>query len=522
MNRHILVLKFVVTVFFLTSFCLKVCGQVNAGDDYEILTPKPALRPRLNNPLVYGARPGHPFIFHIPCQGNRPIHFTIKNLPSTLKLDKTAGLVTGTVPAKGTYNMVIMAKNKDGKDSKNFKLVAGDTLSLTPSMGWNDWYAYYTRITDEDVRKAADVLMSSGMADVGYAYINIDDCWENRKKGTNGYDKADSGRKGEERDAQGNIIPNVYFPNMKKLTDYIHSKGLKAGIYSSPGPHTCGGYVGSYQHEVQDAKQYADWGFDFLKYDWCSYGQIEGKNADLAAYKKPYILMGSLLKQQNRDILLNLCQYGMKDVWEWGAEVGAQSWRTSGDLGFELDRIFDVAVNNAKHRQYSKPGAWNDPDYIQIGYIGIANKEGIAEQTKMPPSMQYAYMSLWCLMASPLFYSGDMNHLDPFTLNVLCNPEVIAVDQDPLGKCARVIMGNDSTFLMIKNMADGSKALGLFNRNKKPLEVTATWKELQISGRRKLRNLWLQKNIGTFRHSFKSTVPAHGVVLVSISKRKVF
>jgi alpha-galactosidase len=232
--------------------------------------------------------------------------------------------------------------------------------------------------------------------------------------------------------------------------------------------------------------------------------------------------MGSLLKQQNRDILLNLCQYGMEDVWEWGAEVGAQSWRTSGDLGFELDKIFDVAVNNAKHRQYSKPGAWNDPDYIQIGYIGIANKEGVAEQTKMPPNMQYAYMSLWCLMASPLFYSGDMNHLDAFTLNVLCNPEVIEVDQDPLGQCAKVIMGNDSTFLMIKNMADGSKALGLFNRNKKPVEVTATWKELQISGRRKLRNLWLQKNIGTYRHSFKSTVPAQGVVLVSISKRKAF
>ena len=135
MNRHILVLKFVVTVFFLTTFCLRVCGQVNTGGDYEILTPKPALRPRLNSPLVYGARPEHPFIFHIPCQGNRPIHFTIKNLPSTLKLDKTTGLVTGTVPAKGNYNMVIMAKNKNGKDSKNFKLVAGDTLSLTPSMG---------------------------------------------------------------------------------------------------------------------------------------------------------------------------------------------------------------------------------------------------------------------------------------------------------------------------------------------------------------------------------------------------
>jgi alpha-galactosidase len=519
MNIRIFLLNITAAIFFLAGFNIVVYGQNNSPDNYKILTPRPGPQPRLNNPLVYGARPGHPFIFRIPCQGNRPIHFTIKNLPPTLKLDEITGIITGTVPVKGDYDMVIVAKNKNGKDRKDFKLIAGDILSLTPSMGWNDWYAYYNRISDEDVRKAADVLISSGMADVGYAYINIDDCWENRKKRTRGYDNADSGRKGEERDTQGNIIPNMYFPNMKKLTDYIHTKGLKAGIYSSPGTSTCGGYVGSYQHEAQDAKQYAAWGFDFLKYDWCSYGQIAGKNPDLTAYKKPYLLMGDLLKQQDRDILLNLCQYGMGNVWEWGAEVGGQSWRTSGDLGFQLDKIFDVAINNAKHREYSKPGSWNDPDYIQIGYIGNARKEGLAEQTKMPPNMQYAYMSLWCLIASPLFYSGDMEHLDDFTLNILCNAEVIAVDQDPLGACGKVIMRNDSTFLMVKPMADGSKALGLFNRSKKTVETAATWDELQISGKQKLRDLWRQKNIGTFNHSFKTIVPAQGVVLVSVSKK---
>lgn len=519
MNGYTFLSRITACIFFLMSF-VNVYGQTNSTESYEILTPKPGPQPRLNNPLVYGARPGHPFIFRIPCQGDRPIHFTIKNLPSTLQLDEATGIITGTVPVKGDYNMVIMAKNKYGRNSKHFKLIAGDTLSLTPSMGWNDWYAYYDRITDKDVRKAADILVSSGMADVGYAYVNIDDCWANRKKGTGGYDNADNGRKGEERDAHGNILPNSYFPDMKKLTGYIHAKGLKAGIYSSPGPYTCGGYVGSYQHEAQDAKQFADWGFDFLKYDWCSYGKIAGKNPDLAAYKKPYLLMGDLLKHQDRDILLNLCQYGMGNVWEWGAEVGGQSWRTSGDLGFSLNKIFDVAIKNAGHRQYSKPGSWNDPDYIQIGYIGNANKEGIAEETKMPPNMQYAYMSLWCLMAAPLFYSGDMEHLDEFTLNILCNPEVIAVDQDPLGKCGKVIMHNDSTFLMVKNMADGSKSLGLFNRNKNPMEVTVTWNELQISGAQKLRDLWREKEIGIYRHSFKTTVPAQGVVLISIHKIK--
>lgn len=517
MNNH-LFLKITAIFFSLTGF-VNAYSQTNAANGYEILTPAPGPQPRLNNPLVYGARPGHPFIFRIPCQGRRPIHFTIKDLPPTLKLNEAAGILTGTVPARGNYNMVIIAKNKSGKDSKHFKLVSGDTLSLTPSMGWNDWYAYYNRITDKDVRKAADALVSSGMADVGYAYVNIDDCWANRKKGTGGYENADSGRKGAERDADGNILPNSYFPDMKKLTDYIHSKGLKAGIYSSPGPSTCAGYVGSYQHEAQDAKQFADWGFDFLKYDWCSYGQIAGKHPDGAAFQKPYILMGDLLKQQNRDMLFNLCQYGMGNVWKWGARVGGQSWRTSGDLGVELDRVFQVAINNAKHRQYAKPGSWNDPDYIQIGYIGNARKEGMAEPTTMSPNMQYAYMSLWCLMAAPLFYSGDMEHLDKFTLNVLCNPEVIAVDQDPLGECGKVVMHSDSTFLMVKDMSDGSKAVGLFNRNKKPVEVTATWNELQISGAQKLRDLWREKNIGIRNHYFKTTVPAQGVVLISIRKR---
>jgi alpha-galactosidase len=305
---------------------------------------------------------------------------------------------------------------------------------------------------------------------------------------------------------------------MNGLTDYIHNNGLKAGIYTSPGTLTCGGFTGAYQHEEQDAKQFATWGFDFLKYDWCSYGQIAGKDKSLEAYQKPYRQMGTILKSLDRDIVLNLCQYGMGDVWKWGEEIGSQCWRTSGDLGFELDKIFDVAISNSKHGEYSKPGSWNDPDYIQIGYIGDATKMGLPQLTPMPPAMQYAYMSLWCLMASPLVYSGDMSKLDEFTINVLCNPEVIDIDQDTLGKSGKVTMLPNNCFVMVKELADGSKAVGLFNRGKEAIEVAADWNMLQLSGKQRVRDLWRQKDLGMFQEKFGSMVPAQGVVMVKIGK----
>jgi alpha-galactosidase len=484
----------------------------NSIDGKEILTPAPKPQPRINGPLVYGCRPGHPFFYRIPCQGEKPISFTVKGLPKGLKLDPVTGIITGTVPTAGTYTLQIKAKNQKGKDSREFKIIAGEKLALTPPMGWNHWYAHYDRITDKMMREAADVMISSGMADVGYQYVNIDDCWMNAPKHN------DPKRVGPLRDEQGNMIPNYYFPNMKGLTDYIHDKGLKAGIYTSPGTLTCGGFAGTWQHEEQDARQFAAWGFDFLKYDWCSYGSIAGKDKSLEAYQKPYRQMGSILKSLDRDMVFNLCQYGMGDVWKWGGEVDGHCWRTSGDLGFELDKIFDVALKNSEYRAYSKPGEWNDPDYIQIGWIGNASKMGVPELAPMPPAMQYAYMSLWCLMAAPLIYSGDMSKLDAFTLNVLCNPELIEVNQDPLGKCGNVIKQADNNFIMYKNMADGSIALGLFNRGKTDIEMTIDWSGINISGKHKVRDLWRQTDLGISDLKFSASVPAQGVVMIKISK----
>ena len=521
------------TLIFL--LLIKVSSCQNAGKDkpavsdgYEILTPEPGPAPRINGPLVYGCRPGNPFIYRIPCQGERPVSFSAEALPQSLKLDTNTGIITGNAPGKGEYDVILKASNKHGKSTRSFKIVAGDKLALTPPMGWNHWYAHYNRITDKMMREAADIMLSSGMADVGYQYVNIDDCWMNAPK------HKDSLRIGPARDELGNMLPNRHFPDMKGLADYIHSQGLKAGLYTSPGPLTCAGFTGSYQHEEQDACQFAEWGYDFLKYDWCSYRKIAAemnpqdtvKNSrgriqhSLETYIYPYKLMGDILKKQNRDIVYNLCQYGMGDVWEWGAETGAQCWRTADDLGYFLDKVYDVALKNAEHRQYSRPGEWNDPDYIQIGWIGTARVQTEPALTKMPPAMQYSYMSLWSLMASPLFYSGDMTRLDKFTLNILCNNEIIEVNQDPLGESASVIHHPDSSFIMIKNLYDGSKAVGLFNRGSQEKEVYALWSELGIEGRMVVRDLWRQKKMGNCNKKISVTIPPKGVYMLKISSMR--
>ncbi len=479
-----------------------------------LLTPKPSPVPRVNGPKVYGVRPGHPFIYRIPAQGERPMTFSARGLPKSIQLDTETGIITGTNPKRGEFQVTFTAKNKHGSSRRAFKIISGDTLSLTPSMGWNHWYAHYDRVTDVMMREAADVMIASGMADVGYQYVNIDDCWMNAEK------NSDPRRNGPFRDASGNLIPNKHFPDMKGLADYIHSKGLKAGLYTSPGPRTCAGFAGAWQHEAQDAKQFADWGFDFLKYDWCSYGGVAPKPPTLDDMKKPYILMGNLLKQQSRDILLNHCQYGMGEVWKWGAEVGGQSWRTAGDLGFELDRIFEVALKNCEHRDYQKPGAWNDPDYIQIGWIGSAHSGGLPAPCPLTPTEQYSFMSLWALMASPIFYSGDMSKLDEFTINVLCNPEVIDINQDPLGQCARVVKFDDDTFLMVKDLADGTKAIGLGNKGEEPVQLTAKWNDVGVKGKQPVRDLWRHKDLGKFDGEFKTEVRRHGVVLLRVGTPK--
>jgi alpha-galactosidase len=314
---------------------------------------------------------------------------------------------------------------------------------------------------------------------------------------------------------------------MPTLTAYIHAKGLKAGIYSSPGPLTCGGFAASYQHEAADARTFSGWGFDFLKYDWCSYGDVAPKKLDVADFRKPYDLMGSTLKKQNRDIVLNLCQYGMGGVWDWAADAGGNSWRTTGDLGMEraskLPGFYNIAFANASHSSNAGPGHWNDPDYILIGAVADAFKWEQAPEpvkTTLSSDEQYSYMSMWSLMSSPLFFGGEMASLDDFTLGILCNSEVIDVDQDALGWQARVVRQSENEWILEKPLEDGSVAVGLFNLSEAPRKVSVSLPELGLRSGQQVRDLWRQKDKGDISDLLSADVAPHGVIMVRLSSVK--
>lgn len=479
-------------------------------EEAVILTPAAPPAPRMNGPKVYGVRPGSPFIYRVPATGKRPMTFAAEGLPEGLKLDEKTGIITGKVTAPGEHKVMLLARNGEGLDRREFRVMVGNQLALTPPMGWNHWYTHYDKISDKTMREAANVMIRSGMADYGYQYVNIDDCWMMKP----GSDNPEIN--GEPRDRDGRILPNKRFPDMKALTDYIHHYGLKAGLYTSPGPLTCGGFEGAYQHEAQDAKQFAEWGFDFLKYDLCSYRKIDDSR-EREAMMKPYKLMWDELQKLDRDIVFNLCQYGLANVWEWGAQVG-HCWRTTGDLGIEGGRlskgIYKVGLFNAELSQFAGPGHWNDPDYLLVGWTGNAHSGGKNRAIPLTPNEQYTHMSMWCLMSAPLFFSGDMAKLDAFTLNLLCNSEVIDVDQDVLGQQARIVLKNEDTLILAKPMEDGSQAVGVFNLGPVARTMSVSWKQLGVSGKQRVRDLWRQQDIGVLDEALEQPVARHGVCMV--------
>ncbi len=482
-----------------------------SAEEAVILTPRPGPAPRINGPRIFGVRPGSPFLYTIPTTGERPMTFSIDDLPEGLTVDASNGRITGRLTRPGTYRVTFRAVNRHGKAAREFRIVCGDTLALTPHMGWNSWE---NRVSDRIMREAADAMVSSGLADHGFSYVNIDDCWA-MKAGSD-----DPALQGAPRDGRGMVNSNGRFPDMKALTDYIHSRGLKAGIYTSPGMQTCAGYTGAWQHEEDDVRRFVEWGFDFLKYDWCTYAKI-AKDQSPAELQKPYRRISALLAGQPRDIILNICQYGKGKVWEWGREAGGNSWRTADDLGGSFEGIpdalfrdgFDVYAANELHK-YGGPGAWNDPDYLLLGLLSDWN--GGSAPTPLTPNEQYSHVSLWCLVAAPLILSGDITKLDDFTLGLLTNDEVLEVDQDALGRPGRRVSRNGGLEVWIRELEDGSLAVGLFNRGEGPAEVKVSWTELGRSGRQAVRDLWRQKDLGTFADGFSASVGRHGVVLVGV------
>jgi len=358
-------------------------------------------------------------------------------------------------------------------------------LAPTPPMGWNSWNKFAEKVDDQAVRGMADAMVSSGMKDAGYVYVNIDDTWEGQ------------------RDARGNIQSNSKFPDMKALADYVHSKGLKIGIYSSPGPKTCAGYEGSYQHEEQDAKTWAAWGIDYLKYDWCSAEKVYKPSDMPAVYKK----MGDALKATGRPIVYSLCQYGLQRVWEWGASIGGNLWRTTGDIEDKWDSMsaigFDKQTNLEK---YAGPGHWNDPDMLEVGNGGMTNVE------------YQTHMGLWAMLSAPLLAGNDLRNMTPAIHDILTNKEVIAIDQDKLGDQGRRFSKDGGGEAWYKQLANGDLAVGLFNRSEGMESVVAQWEILGLKGKHKVRDLWTHTDLGSFRDGYSAAVQAHGVILLRIAR----
>ena len=475
-----------------------------------ILTPPESSLPRINGPVVYGVRPGHPVLYRVPVTGTRPVTVRLEGLETleglgNLVFDAEKRILSGSIEKPGEYPIMIVAENARGKAEKRFTIKVGDKIALTPPLGWNHWNCFGWKVTAEKIRSAADALDKSGLAEHGYSYVNIDDFWQNSHNPAGSAPEL----RGPERNEDGTVNSNANFPDMKGLAAYIHSKGFKAGLYSSPGPTTCGGCTGSFRYEAQDAKTYAEWGYDYLKHDWCSYKNVaEGTGLERAM--KPYRIMGRALRDQNRDIVFSLCQYGHDDVSVWGEKVGAQCWRVVGDI-FDMWGRISYAANCLKPVwMNSAPGSWNDADMLCVG-CGLWNE---FKGCRLAPNEQYTHMSIWALAASPLLIGCDLEKLDDFTMSILRNDEMIDIDQDPLGQAASCIVDGESHEIWARPLVDGSIAVGLFNKGLSPREIAFDMAAAGMDGAWKVRDVWRQKDEGVARGVYKANVYGHATHLV--------
>ena len=464
-----------------------------------ILTPEPPPVPKINGPALIGARPGRPFLYKIPVTGLRPVTVSAEKIPAGLSLDPATGIITGSVNQKGGYAVALTARNSKGSDRRTLRVVIGDTIALTPPMGWNSWNCWGLSVDQGKVIASAEAFKAKGLLDHGWQYLNIDDGWE--IVGTSGEPK---------RDANGDIRTNAKFPDMKALGDTLHSLGLKFGIYSSPGPLTCGGYTASYGYEKNDARSYARWGIDYLKYDWCSFEKI-AKDTSIGELQAPYRLMRSRLDEVDRDIVFSLCQYGMGKVWEWGARVGGNLWRTTGDITDTWESMSGIGFNQIANARYAGPGHWNDPDMLVVGWVGWGPS---LHPSGLTPDEQYTHISLWCMLSAPLLIGCDLARLDEFTLNLLTNDEVLAVDQDPLGRQAVPVFKSGDIQVWTKDLSDGGKSIGIFNTGAGPATFALDRSRIGIRKDAPVRDLWRQKAFASSPGTLEFRVPSHGVVLL--------
>lgn len=503
--------------------------------EYIIHTPKASKAPAVNGAMVYGVRAGHEVIYRVPATGEAPLTITVSGLPSGLIFNKTTNVIRGRVGKTGVYPVRMTVSNKHGRVTKNWTLKVGDEIALTPPLGWNSWNSFACDVTAQDIRNTADQLVKTGLAGYGWNYINIDDCWMKKpdvmampsgkdRDNREAYFKAGANQRkrfnepevvGDTRDAQGNVLSNKDFADMKALTDYVHNMGFKAGLYTSPGPLTCQRFEGSYQYELADAKQFAAWGFDYLKYDWCGLrGVVPTRTLESA--KAPYETMGIALRSVDRDVFYSLCQYGWNEVWKWGSSIGGNAWRTTGDIRDNWESMTRIGFGQAGLEPYAAPGRWNDPDMLVVGYVGWSKN---LRPTYLSPNEQYTHISLWSLLAAPLLIGCDLTRMDDFTYGLLSNSEVLAINQDPLGKQAARIIKDSTVQVWAKPMQDGSLAVGIFNLGEEPVSYAVPLATLGLSGNYVMRDVWKQLDVGSVASAIDAKVNRHGVMLMTLRKR---
>jgi alpha-galactosidase len=470
--------------------------------DPQIASGIPA-EPRINSPRVYGATPGSEFLFRIPASGEGPLKFAAEGLPAGLTLDAERGIITGRLQGEGETHVKITVTGPKGTATNTLTIVSGKRkLALTPPMGWNSWNSWGGSVDAEKIKAAADALDRSGLAAHGFQYVCIDDGWEGR------------------RDDAGVLQPNQKFPDMKGLTKYVHDLGLKVGIYSSPGATTCQGLPGSLGHEEIDARTWAEWGIDYLKHDWCGYSRVAAWDAPLAEHKKPYAVMRAALDATGRDFVYSLCQYGYADVWKWGADpdVGGNMWRTTGDLLDTWFNLESVGFRQAGREVHGGPGHWNDTDMLVVGSVGWGPN---LHPTRLTKNEQLLHITLWTLQAAPLMVGCNLDDLDQFTIDLLTNHEVLEVLNDPLGKSNGRVWKEGRLEVWSRPLADGTLAVGLFNRGLQEYEVSANWSDLGLTGPQPVRDLWQHKDLPAANSKFTAKVPRHGTVFVKIGVPKL-
>jgi len=487
-----------------------------------ILTPKAPETPRINGAKVFGVRPNSQFLYTIPATGRRPMTFAVENLPAGLKVDKQTGRITGKLSTPGEYKVQFIAKNELGTAQREFRIVVGDKIALTPPMGWNSWNCWGNAVSQEKVLSSAKAMVEKGLINHGWQYINIDDGWQALRGGKH---KA--------------VMSNSKFPDMKGLADEVHDMGLKIGIYSGPWVGTYAGHVGSYsdnpdgtydwvekyanehyrfvdpegkvKHGINyhhgkysfvknDVQQWVDWGMDYLKYDW---------NPNDVYHVKE---MMEALRSHDRDIvysLSNSAPYG--DAAQ--LEKMANSWRTTGDIKDTWENMSRLGFNQTKWAPYAGPGHWIDPDMLVVGMVGWGPR---LHYTRLTADEQYTHISLWCLLSSPLLIGCDMAQLDDFTLSLLTNDEVIEVNQDPMGKFGMIVAQEGDVVIYAKPLEDGAMAVGLFNRGEVRTKGTVTWKNIGLRGRQKVRDLWRQQDVAESEEDFTTDIAPHGVRLIKV------